>query len=473
MNRIVSIAIIGGGFSGICTAIHLIANANKPIAIYLVEKEPDLCKGVAYGTSSPYHPLNVRAERMGLFADQPGHFYSWLEANPEMWRNLDPIFHSLSITLNSFLPRRVYAIYLQHVFREMQALALKKNMICQFIHAEAQDANMRGEKIEVILENNSPLLVDHMVLALGVSPNQRLPFETSSLLNAAAYIPNIWGPHVERILHDRFVGNKGIGKKVIIIGSGLTAIDVLFTLHSIHYQGSFHFISKHGLFPDAHTEHLLPVLPDFKAAHLPAHLSDLILFFKEKLEQDENLDCRQLLDAFRHCTQTLWRSFPLFTKKQFMRHVFFLWNKHRHRMSPQSHELVRLYETSQALTLAAGIIQQVTPLPNGKLQVEYIDKEINQLVKEETDCVINCAGPNYQIRHHSDPLIQQLLKKHMIMPDEMGLGIKLSQKERVAGEAGGKIYALGALLFGELLETVAVPEIREQADSIAKTILSD
>jgi uncharacterized NAD(P)/FAD-binding protein YdhS len=151
MHRITSIAIIGG-FSGICTAIHLIVNANQPIVIYLVEKQPDLCKGVAYGTLSRYHPLNVRAGRMGLFADQPGHFYSWLEANPDVWRNLDPIFHSLNVTPDSFLPRRLYATYLKNVFSKVQALAKKKGIICQIVHDEARDANLHEEKIELILE---------------------------------------------------------------------------------------------------------------------------------------------------------------------------------------------------------------------------------------------------------------------------------------------------------------------------------
>lgn len=472
MQQIASIAIIGGGFSGICTAMHLIAKANKPLTIYLIEKEADLCKGVAYGTSSPYHPLNVRAGRMGLFADHPEHFYAWLESHPDIWRNSDPVFHSLNITPDSFLPRKLYAVYLQNVFIEMQAFAAQKEIICHIISDCASDAILCDEKIEVKLNKHSPLFVDYMVLATGVFPNQRLPFETPALLNHTSYIANIWASGVERLLHNDFAGSKGIRKKIIIIGSGLTAVDVLFTLHSFHYQGGFHFISKHGTFPEAHKEHLLPLLPDFKVTNIPTQLSDLILFFKQQLDLNEHLDWRQLLDAFRHCTQAMWQSFSFSTRKQFMRHLFFLWNKHRHRMSPQSHELVRCYEMSQALTLASGIIQEIIPLLNGKLQVKYIDKKTDKLVIEEANCVINCAGPNYQIKYHPDPLIQQLLQKQMVIPDDMGLGLKLNQNRKLAGTAEGKIFALGALLFGELLETTAVPEIRKQANFIAKTILS-
>ena len=445
-------------------------NATQSIVISIIEKQPHVCQGIAYRTSSPYHPLNVRADKMGIFANQPDHFYSWIEANQDMWRNRDPIFHSLNISPTHFLPRRLYAIYLQHMFEEIQTLVKSKNVTCNVIHDTAYDANIRDEGIEILLKKNSSLSVDKMVLATGIPSHQTLPFETSSLLNDPRYISNVWDPHVEHVLHNLFAGSKGIGKKIVIIGSGLTAIDVLFTMHSLHYQGRFHFISKHGIFPEVHPGHLLPAHADFRLEDLPSRLSDLIHFFKQQLEQCKEKEWMQVVDAFRHCTQAFWQALPLPTKKRFMRHLFFLWNKHRHRMSPQSYDLVRLYENSQALTLTAGLIQEVTPLSHEALRIKYISRETTELKEEEVDCVINCTGPDYRIMHHPDSLIQSLLKKQVILPDELQLGLKVLQKEKLAGKGEGKVYALGTLLFGELLETSAVPELRIQAQSIAQDI---
>lgn len=450
-------------------------NASQPIIIHIIEKRSNLCKGIAYGTPSPAHLLNVRAGRMEALAGHSGHFYSWLDAQVNLWHPIHPTFQSLQINSESYLPRKLYAAYLQDLFYQVQTLALQKGIMCHVQYDEAQEANLLADGlIEVVLKSKSFLLVDYLVLATGVPSHRALSFEKPSLLKQPAYIRDIWDSNVESYLQDQFMGDKGKGKKIVIIGSGLTAVDVLFTLHSMHYQGVFHFISRHGRFPEVHSVKLLPLLPDFKASELPNQILDLIQFFKSQLKKglQDHLDWRQIIDAFRHCTQALWQSFSLPTKQQFMRHVFFLWNKHRHRMSPQSFELVKFYQTKNALTLTAGIVQEVGPLPNGKLQVKSFSKDRHLLKMEETDCVINCSGHDYRIIHHPDLLIQHLLKKQIVLPDDMGLGLKLIQKEMVAGKGEGKIYALGALLFGELFETIAVPEIREQAHSIAKTILS-
>lgn len=475
MHRLTSVAIIGGGFSGICTTIHLIVNASRPMVIYVIEKEPELCTGVAYGTRSPYHPLNVKAGRMGAFAEQPGHFYSWLESREEIWRNFDPAFQSLKISSDSYLPRKLYAAYLRDLFYQAQIIAQQKGIICTILHDEAQDADLMSDGlIEVTLAKKSLLLVDYLVLATGIPSNQTFLFETHPVLENYHYISNIWKPYAERCLCNLCADNQGKNKNIIIIGSGLTAIDALFTLQSMDYQGTLQIISKHGTFPEVHSENHLPSISNFKVDNLPKRMSTLIRLFKSQLESFSKtyLNWRQVMDAFRHCTQPLWRSFSLSEKKQFMRHLFFLWNKHRHRMSPQSSELVNFYHKNRTLTLTAGSVQQLISLPNGKLQVRYYAKETGLSELKEADYVINCSGPDYKIVNYPNFFIQNLLRKKIIEPDDMGLGLKLIEKEILAGKGEGKIYAIGALLFGELFETTAVPELREQAHSIADTILS-
>ncbi len=478
MDKLHSIAIIGSGFSGISTALHLIDLAHIPLEIYLVERQTDLCKGVAYGTTSPHHPLNVRAERMGAFTNDPGNFYTWLKTHQDVWRKLDPSFSSLNITADSYLPRKLYAAYLQDIFHQALVAAKQKNIRCTILHDEAIDARLTEEKqIEVFFSKRAPLCVDDLVLATGIPTNQKFSFENPELLANPCYIPDIWGPAAESRLKDLCEGKYGEAKKVVIIGSGLTAMDALATLYSLNYQGTLHLISKNGALPQPHSKDLLPFIPHFKIEEIPKTTSGLFKLFKSHLKQSKTagLDWRQLIDALRPYTQTIWQSLPVPAKKQFMRHVFSLWNKHRHRISSEegSLEVVEFYKRKQTLTLSAGIIDHVLSLPNGKLKVVYQSKGTRVSNQLEADCVINCSGPTYQIAYHSDPLIQNLLQKQLIVPDEMGLGLKLIQKEMLAGKGEGRIYALGALLFGERFETTAVPEIRQQAYSIAETILSN
>ena len=70
------IAIIGGGFSGTALAVQLLRRSGGPVT--LIERSGAWGPGLAYGTRCDRHLLNVRAERMSLFPDDPDHFTRWL-----------------------------------------------------------------------------------------------------------------------------------------------------------------------------------------------------------------------------------------------------------------------------------------------------------------------------------------------------------------------------------------------------------
>ncbi|VXD12701.1 FAD/NAD(P)-binding protein [Planktothrix paucivesiculata] len=61
------IAIIGGGFSGVMVAIHLLEKSTYPVNIYLIEQRNQLGEGIAYSTPSDHHLLNVSAGKMSSF----------------------------------------------------------------------------------------------------------------------------------------------------------------------------------------------------------------------------------------------------------------------------------------------------------------------------------------------------------------------------------------------------------------------
>ena len=63
------VAVIGGGFSGVMTAIHLLWRCIPGERVYLVERGDRVGPGLAYGTYNPRHLVNVRAENMSAFPD--------------------------------------------------------------------------------------------------------------------------------------------------------------------------------------------------------------------------------------------------------------------------------------------------------------------------------------------------------------------------------------------------------------------
>ncbi|HZB68784.1 MAG TPA: FAD/NAD(P)-binding protein, partial [Sphingomicrobium sp.] len=70
-DRRVPVAIVGGGFSGTMLAAQL---ARRGVGSLLIEGGGRTGHGVAYSTDEPAHVLNVRAESMSAWPDDPDHF---------------------------------------------------------------------------------------------------------------------------------------------------------------------------------------------------------------------------------------------------------------------------------------------------------------------------------------------------------------------------------------------------------------
>ncbi len=82
-DRPLNIAIIGGGFCGVLTAINLLQDSDRRLHIHIINKEYDVAKGVAYNPHTAGLLLNVPNMGMSAFPDIPDHFLQWLrERNP-------------------------------------------------------------------------------------------------------------------------------------------------------------------------------------------------------------------------------------------------------------------------------------------------------------------------------------------------------------------------------------------------------
>src|SRR5262249_981952 len=97
------VVVVGGGASGTLLAAEL---RRRGVSVAVVEPRPRPGVGVAYGTDSPVHLLNVRAGGMSARSDDPGHFLRWLAAR-------DPRADE-----NTFAQRREYRNYLADLLAE-------------------------------------------------------------------------------------------------------------------------------------------------------------------------------------------------------------------------------------------------------------------------------------------------------------------------------------------------------------------
>ena len=108
------VAVIGAGFSGTLTAVHLVRMSAGTVSVALIEKRKRFARGVAYATEDPNHLLNVPAGKMGAYAQDPEHFLRWCHEHPDRC-------HAAAvgnIHAGSFVPRMLYGDYLEELLEE-------------------------------------------------------------------------------------------------------------------------------------------------------------------------------------------------------------------------------------------------------------------------------------------------------------------------------------------------------------------
>src|SRR5271166_3934787 len=102
-----TVAIIGGGFTGATLAAQLLRNSGGSVSVFLIERGARLGRGVAYSTECMEHLLNVRARNMSAYPDDPEHFLEWARLN-----------HDPGASPDDYLPRPVYGQYVTSVLRQ-------------------------------------------------------------------------------------------------------------------------------------------------------------------------------------------------------------------------------------------------------------------------------------------------------------------------------------------------------------------
>jgi uncharacterized NAD(P)/FAD-binding protein YdhS len=90
--------------------------------------------------------------------------------------------------------------------------------------------------------------------------------------------------------------------------------------------------------------------------------------------------------------------------------------------------------------------------------------------------VFNCTGPQQDYLAVDGPLYRNLAERGAIAADSMNLGLRVDDNFAIVDRGGGRssyLFALSNLLKGTLWETTGVPEMRGQANHIAKSIATE
>src|SRR5207248_62585 len=182
-------------------------------------------------------------------------------------------------------------------------------------------------------------------------------------------------------------------------------------------------------------------------------------------------DWRAVFDAFRSSTQRIWGRLPFAERNRFLRHLRAYWDVHRHRMAPPVGAAIAAMRASGQLSIRAGRIASFA-LEGGAAVVRFRLRGSRELAELSCARVINCTGPATRIGEARSDLVSSLLASGLAQPGSLGMGFATDRDGSLLGASGGRLFTLGSLRRGDLWESTAVPELRDQARALASRIAS-
>lgn len=443
------VAVIGGGASGTLSAIQLLQR-KLPIIIHVFNDEYELGRGMAYSPISSQLVLNVPARNMSAFPDLPAHFTEWLQQR-----------YGGCFTSDSFVPRFIYGDYLRETLRA----AAKSSAGCLRVYDCRIKTLLPQRGGYTIFYGRQEIFAHAVILALGNVPprNPCLPYK--NCIPRTHFISNPW----QEIGKIQKIWGRG---RVLILGSGLTAVDTILQLRQQGHQGKILLISRRGLWPSVHLPCLAPICCSFHPKRLSPRKLVRALRREALLVENQGGNWRQVIDGLRPKTNDIWAGWTLRQHQSFIRHLESYWNVYRHRISPAIWDYVNQEIKSGKVELKAGRIVTICPQKNS-LSVMYRPRHEQAVQELQSEFVINCTGPETLHGERLPELIQFLLDQNLGQLDPLGYGLVTAPNGGLLnadGQAVHGLFTVGPLRKGKLWETTAIPEIRVQAKCIASEI---
>lgn len=447
------IVIVGGGFSGSILALQLLRYAPRVLSAAVVDKGELPGRGLAYGTNHDCHLLNVHANDMSALPEEPDHFLNWAK------RNYDRV-----VGPQSFLPRATYGRYLASLLEATQAKEIKPagNNLA-WIRDTALAIEKKADGFVIHLQSGIALMAPIVVLALGNFPPGHVGVEGIE----SRRVFSAWSKDSLSELSD--------DEDVLLIGSGLTAVDVSLALQANGFRGKIHILSRRGLVPLSHKQSSR--WPQFWNERSPRTVLGLSRLIRSEvaLAASAGVDWRAVIDSLRPSIQKIWQSFSMDERRRLLRHARPYWEVHRHRLAPEvARTFSELIERGQVEINAGRIVG--CREDSAAIELSFRKRGSSESRSLRVTRVINCSGSETNFRRIGDRLLTSLFEQKLVRQDQLALGLDVDENGALldsAGRASQRLFAIGPILKGRLWESTAVPELRVQAAKLARRLLNE
>lgn len=453
------VAIIGGGFTGAACAYHLARRLPAGAArIVVFEPRALLGGGLAYDTDERAHRINVPAARMTLLPEDGDHFQRWLAQSGLLAD--DP--EAMTPEGHAFARRSAFGRYVCETVAPFLASGLiehRRSRVCAVTKA-------REGGWQVVCDDGPALEADFVVLATTHPSPQPPEALHRALSRHPGYVPDATIPGAL----------SGIGRddRVLVVGTGLTAADVIATLDAGGHRGRIIAVSRRGLRSRGHDFAAQEPFGEF--VDPPSRSArDLLRRIRGSLAQAEasGLGWHAVFDRIRGQGGTIWRALPVVERRRVVRFLRPYWDVHRFRIAPQVEAVIERRLSADTLVFHAAAIAGVTASAADGIVVLLRPRRQRETFQEHVDRVVVTTGPGHASVLSSQPFLAGLAALGALQVDGVGLGLAVDEQSRAidaAGRVTNGLYVAGPLARGTFGELMGLPQVTDHAVFVAESV---
>lgn len=455
----VSVAIVGGGFTGAAVALHLAGRLPPQAKIAVIEPREMLGGGLAYSSREPAHRTNVPAARMSLFLDDPEHFARWLALSGELERDPAAIW---AATGAAFPQRRIFGDYIAlHL-----APAIDAGRVVHLADRASAADRVADGSWSIALASGERIVADILVLAC-THPLPATPAPFSAIAHEPGYLADPYDP----------AGLAAVSAtaRVLIAGSGLTASDVVATLDRRGHSGPILAVSRNGLRSRGHATTRGEWPTDFAAAG-EGRARLLLRAIRRDIDKAsaQGIPWHWIMDRVRDQGSEIWASLPPPERTILVRRLRSFWDVHRFRIAPQVEAVIDRRAADGSFTNIAARLVASRPTPSG-LEVTFRPRGEREMRTGVFDLVVNTTGPSHRGVLAGEGILPGLGRAGYLRCDTVGLGLATTQDGRAIGAddtALDNLLIAGPLARGTFGELMGIPEVSSYALFIAERVVA-
>lgn len=232
------IGVIGGGAAAVSLLDSLLrrfAGSATRLDVTIYAGAGQLATGRAYQSDLDCALVNREAGYMSVRCHDRGHFLRWLHDEPRYQRTPDA-----GLTADAFAPRRLYGEYLSAHLASCLADARRRGWTVTVVPQFAVAGTAAGPGVAIRRADGGTGHYDHVVACPGTGE----PADPYRLAGAPGFHPD---PYPMSAVLPAIAADA----HVLVLGTGLSGVDVALGLITSGHRGLISMTSRHGLLPGA------------------------------------------------------------------------------------------------------------------------------------------------------------------------------------------------------------------------------